>query len=62
MGLVVLADGHTAQGPGGLALTLHPAQAHWTGAPGPGRLLRGLGAQMQVGRHSLRRTGFELGA
>ena len=58
--LVVLADGHTAQGPGGLALTLQPGQPSWTGVPGPGRLLQGLGGQIQVGRHDLRSTRFAL--
>jgi recombination protein RecA len=59
---VLLADAHTAQGPGGVSVRLAPAGPRWSGPPGPGRLLRGLGAQALAGRHAVRRTAFELQA
>jgi hypothetical protein len=60
--LVLLADGHTAHGPGGVTLALSPTGARWSGRPGPGRLFRGLGAAARAGRHSLRSASFELSA
>lgn len=56
--LVLLARAHTA--PGSLALALEPRGPRWSGSPGPGRLLRGLGAQALAGRHVPRRAAFEL--
>jgi hypothetical protein len=58
--LVLLAEGHLAQGPGGISLALAPSGARWSGEPGPGRLLRGLAAQAVVGRHRIRRAPLEL--
>jgi hypothetical protein len=58
--LVLLADGHTAQGPGGVSLALSPSGPRWSGEPGPGRLLRGLAAQAVAGRFGVRRAPLEL--
>jgi len=58
--LVLLADGHVASGPGGLSLALAATGPRWSGPPGPGRMLSGLGAQAAAGRHSLRRADFLL--
>jgi hypothetical protein len=60
--LLLVADGHVACGPGAAALALTPAGPRWSGPPGPGRLLTGLGAQVRTGRHRLRSTGFTLQA
>jgi hypothetical protein len=60
--LVLLADRHTAHGPGGASLALSPTGARWSGRPGPGRLLRALGASARAGRHGLRSASFELSA
>jgi len=54
--LVLIAGGHVAQGPGGISLGLAPAGPRWSGPPGPGRLLAGLGAQVAAGRHGPRRA------
>ncbi len=58
--LVLLARAHVARGPGGVSLALEPAGPRWSGAPGPGRLLRSLGTQARAG--SVRRAAFELQA
>ena len=58
--LVLLADGHVASGPGGLSLALAATGPRWSGPPGPGRMLSGLGAQVAAGRHSPRRADFLL--
>jgi hypothetical protein len=58
--LVLLADEHVAAGPGGLSLALAATGPRWSGTPGPGRLLTGLGAQAASGRHSPRRADFLL--
>ena len=58
--LVLLADGHVASGPGGLSLALAATGPRWSGPPGPGRMLSGLGAQVAAGRHSTRRADFLL--
>jgi hypothetical protein len=58
--LVLLAEGHLAQGPGGISLALAPSGARWSGEPGPGRLLRGLAAQAVAGRYGIRRAPLEL--
>jgi hypothetical protein len=60
--LLLLGRAHVAQGPGGVSLALDPAEARWSGDPGPGRLLRGLGAHVQAGRLAQRRAAFELQA
>lgn len=57
--LVLLADAHLAQGPGGVALSLLPSGPRWRGI-GPGRLLHGLGARARTGRHALRSADLEL--
>ena len=58
--LVLLAEAHVAHGPRGASLALQASGLRWSGAPGPGRLLRGLGTELQAGRHAARRAGFEL--
>jgi hypothetical protein len=58
--LVLLADGHVASGPGGFSLALAATGPRWSGPPGPGRLLSGLGAQVAAGRYSPRRADFLL--
>ena len=60
--LVLLADAHVAQGPGGASLVLQPAGPRWSGAPGPGRLLRALGTEVRAGRHLYRALPLELQA
>jgi hypothetical protein len=60
--LVLLAGGHVAQGPGGVSLALHHGAPLWSGAPGPGRLLRGLRAEARPGGQALRGVGLELRA
>jgi hypothetical protein len=57
--LVLLADAHVAQGPGGASLALTPGAARWSGPPGPGRLLGGIASQIRAGRHSARAVSFE---
>jgi len=58
--LVLLAGSHVAQGPGGVSLALEPGAPLWSGAPGAGRLLRGLRAGARAGRQSLRGVNIEL--
>jgi recA bacterial DNA recombination protein len=60
--LVLVAGAHVAHGPGGVSLVLHPAGPRWTGEPGPGRLLRALGAEARAGRFAPRATPLELTA
>jgi len=48
--LVLVADGHVACGPGGRTLALAPTGPRWSGPPGPGRLLAGLGLRAVAGR------------
>ena len=60
--LLVVADDHVAHGPAGVSLALRGAGASWSGDPGPGRLLRGLTAEVKAGRHALRGTAVELRA
>jgi hypothetical protein len=57
---VLLADAHVAQGPGGASLALSPAGPRFSGAPGPGRLLRALGTEVRAGRHAYRVAPLEL--
>ncbi len=52
--LLVVADAHVAHGPAGVSLALRGRRASWSGAPGPGRLLRGLTAEVRAGRQALR--------
>jgi len=59
--LLLVADGHVACGPGGAALALSPAGPRWSGPPGPGRLLAGLGARVVAGR-AMRSAGLTLQA
>jgi hypothetical protein len=49
--LLLVADGHVACGPGGASLALSSTGLRWSAAPGPGRLLVGLGARVSAGRH-----------
>ncbi len=60
-GLVIVADGHVACSPGGIALTLEAAQPLWS-PPGPARLLRALVARGRAGRHGLRSGEIALSA
>ncbi len=60
--LLVVADAHVAHGPAGVSLALRGAGASWSGVPGPGRLLRGLTAEVKAGRQALRGTAVELRA
>jgi hypothetical protein len=60
--LLLLAGAHVARGPGGVSLALSPARAEWSGAPGPGRLLRGLSGEARAGRHPTRPASFRLDA
>jgi hypothetical protein len=46
--LVLLAPAHTARSAGGVSLELHADGARWSGAPGPGRLLRGLHSEARL--------------
>jgi hypothetical protein len=59
---VLLSQSHVAHGagPGGAVLSLQAVAPRWSGAPGPGRLLRGLRAEGRSGRHVLRGAAFEL--
>jgi hypothetical protein len=57
--LLLLADTHVAHGPGGVSLALTPGAVRWSGPPGPGRLLGGLGSEVRAGRHALRSVAFE---
>jgi hypothetical protein len=59
--LVLLAAAHVAQGPGGVSLALDPGSPLWSGAPGAGRLLRGLRAGARAGNRSLRSIELVLG-
>jgi hypothetical protein len=60
--VLVLADEHVAHGPAGVSLALRGVGASWSGDPGPGRLLRGLTAEVKAGRQALRGTAVELRA
>lgn len=60
--LLLVADAHVAHGPAGVSLALRGAGASWSGDPGPGRLLRGLTAEVKTGRQALRGTAVELRA
>ena len=58
--LLLVAASHVACGPGGVSLALAPARVEWSGAPGPGRLLRGLGGEVRAGRQATRPAPFHL--
>lgn len=60
--LLLVGNAHVACGPGGVSLALQPARAEWSGAPGPGRLLRGLAGEARAGRHVPRPAPFRLDA
>jgi hypothetical protein len=60
--LVLLAEAHVAHSPRGASLALRASDPRWSGAPGPGRLLRGLQTELQAGRHTAPRAAFELQA
>jgi hypothetical protein len=60
--LLLVAAQHVACGPGGAAVALGAPRPRFSGAPGPGRLLRGLDATASAGRHDLRSASFQLGA
>jgi recombination protein RecA len=58
--VVLVADGHVACGPGGVALALEPGPPRWSGPPGPARLLEALAARARAGRHGLRSADLAL--
>lgn len=60
--LLLLAAAHMAQGPGGASLALTPRGPCFRGEAGPGRLLRGLTAEVAVGRHVQSRVPLRLHA
>jgi hypothetical protein len=60
--LLLLGQEHTARGPGGASIALETATSRWTGEPGPGRLLVGLGGRAWCGRAVPRAASFELQA
>ena len=60
--LLLLAAAHVAHGPGGASMALTPRGPCFMGAAGPGRLLRGLTAEVAVGRHVPRRAPLRLHA
>lgn len=60
--VVLVADGHVACGPGGVALALEPGTPSWSGPPGPARLLEALAARARAGRHGLRSADLALAA
>jgi hypothetical protein len=60
--LVLVGDAHLAHGPSGASVALRGQDAVWSGAPGPGRLLRGLCVEARSGRQLARAARFELPA
>ncbi|HSD27081.1 MAG TPA: hypothetical protein VLL75_07225 [Vicinamibacteria bacterium] len=59
---LLLSAVHRAQSPGGASLALTPRGPCFSGTAGPGRLLRGLAAEVAVGRHVPRRASLRLHA
>jgi len=60
--VLLVADEHVAHGPAGVSLALRGAGTQWSGAPGPGRLLRGLSAEARAGRQPWRAAAVALRA
>jgi hypothetical protein len=60
--LLLVGDAHVAHGPSGVSLALRGQEALWSGARGPGRLLRGLQVEARSGRQLARAARFELPA
>jgi hypothetical protein len=56
--LVLLADAHLAHGPSGVSVALRAGAPVWSGAPGPGRLLKGAGMEARSGRQLARAARF----
>ena len=60
--LVLLGEAHLAHGPGGASVALRGGDPVWSGARGPGRLLRGVAVEARSGRQLARAARFELSA
>jgi RecA/RadA recombinase len=60
--LVLVGDAHVAHGPSGASVALRRQAVAWSGARGPGRLLRGLEVEARSGRQLSRAARFELPA
>jgi hypothetical protein len=58
--LLLVGDAHVAHGPSGASVALRACEARWSGAPGPGRLLRGVGVEARSGRQLSRAARFDL--
>jgi hypothetical protein len=58
--LLLLGDAHLAHGPSGASIALRACESRWSGEPGPGRLLRGLGVEARSGRQLSRAVRFDL--
>lgn len=58
--LLILVGAHIAHGAGGASLALSSRGPRFSGAPGPGRLLRGLSGEATIGRMTPYRRPFEL--
>lgn len=58
--LVLLGDAHLAHGPSGASVTLRGGEPLWSGARGPGRLLKAVAVEARSGRQLARVTRFEL--
>jgi RecA DNA recombination protein len=56
--LVLLGDAHLAHGPSGASVVVRACGSQWSGAPGPGRLLRGLDIESRSGRQLARAARF----
>lgn len=60
--LLLLLGAHLAHGAGGATIALSSRGPRFAGAPGPGRLLRGLTSEATIGRLTPRQSTFELHA
>jgi hypothetical protein len=60
--LLLLLGAHLAHGAGGATIALGSRGPRFAGAPGPGRLLRGLTSEAAIGRLTKHRRTFELHA
>jgi hypothetical protein len=58
--LLLLGDAHLAHGPSGASIALRACESQWSGEPGPGRLLRGLGVEARSARQLSRAARFDL--